>query len=420
MASKFTAVEICAGAGGQALGLHRAGFKTELAIELDPTAAETLSANLGVEVAVGDVADPNVWTPADFAGVDLFAGGVPCPPFSIAGKQLGSSDERDLFAWAVEQVGVIQPRAVLLENVRGLASSRFSGYRQRIIDRLAQLGYVADWRLIYSADHGVAQLRPRFILVALRPEDAPYFRWPAPQRRTKKVGTLLRDLMAENGWEHADEWSKLANGIAPTLVGGSKKHGGADLGPTRAKQAWRELFVDGRGIADAAPDSSAPSARELMPRLTLPMVARLQGWSARDGWEFKGRKTAQYRQIGNAFPPPVAKAVGCAIADALNHVGEPSNELVSTTALHDPVYAALASASASGFVSLEALVAAHNAGSTAAVERRLVSLGHDFSLETKITSRGEVRYRLGEFKGFVGQDTHARHEFFEKFRSKVS
>ncbi|QUW18226.1 DNA (cytosine-5-)-methyltransferase [Agrococcus sp. Marseille-Q4369] len=416
--NRFTAVEICAGAGGQALGLTEAGFHHLFAVELDPTAADTLRSNLRIEVAVGDVADPEVWSPADFQGVDLFAGGVPCPPFSIAGKQLGSNDERDLFAWAVEQVAVMKPRAVLLENVRGLAASRFSGYRQRVIDRLSALGYIADWRLLHSADFGVAQLRPRFILVALRPEDAPYFHWPTPQPRDRNVGPLLRDLMAANGWPYADEWAQLANGIAPTLVGGSKKHGGADLGPTRAKQAWRELFVDGKGVADSAPGPDAPGPREVMPRLTIEMVARLQGWSESDNWAFAGRKTSQYRQIGNAFPPPVARAVGGAIADALMRVGEPSSELSSGQRnVHDPVYTALANAR--DFVSIESLVKAESLGNVAAVERRLASLSNDFELLVE-DGPGGTRYRLGDFKGFVGQGEHARRQYFEKHRNRVS
>ena len=179
-------VEICAGAGGQALGLELAGFEHALAVELDPMAAETLKLNRPKwDVRVGDVADPEVWDPEQFRDVDLLAGGVPCPPFSIAGKQLGANDERDLFAWAVELCGVMRPRALMLENVRGLSAPRFSAYRQHVLDRLNELGYVADWRLLQASDFGVAQLRPRFVLVALREEDAPYFTWPeaSPLRR---------------------------------------------------------------------------------------------------------------------------------------------------------------------------------------------------------------------------------------------
>ncbi len=120
--SEYRVVEICAGAGGQSLGLELAGFGHDLSVELDPNAAATLRHNRPHwKVAVGDVASPAVWNPADYACVDLLAGGVPCPPFTIAGKQLGATDERDLFAWAIELCGTMRPRALLLENVRGLS-----------------------------------------------------------------------------------------------------------------------------------------------------------------------------------------------------------------------------------------------------------------------------------------------------------
>src|ERR1700743_3136284 len=109
-------IEICAGAGGQALGLERAGFEHALAVELDPSACATLRPNRPVwKIAEGDVADRDVWEPAAFTGVDLLAGGVPCPPFTVAGRQLGATDERDLFTWAVELCVRVRPRALLLE-----------------------------------------------------------------------------------------------------------------------------------------------------------------------------------------------------------------------------------------------------------------------------------------------------------------
>lgn len=415
--SSYRVVEICAGAGGQSIGLHRAGFDHALAVELDGYASQTLRDNTDWKVAEGDVADLSVWNPADYEGIDLLAGGVPCPPFSIAGKQLGSSDERDLFAWAVEQVGVMRPRALLLENVRGLAANRFAAYRQRVLDRLAEFGYVADWRLLRSADFGVAQLRPRFVLVAMKPEDAAYFRWPEPVGKDISVGEALRDLMGANGWVHLEDWVAMADRIGPTVVGGSKKHGGADLGPTRAKSSWALLGVDGKGIADAPPAADAPHPSVQAPKLTIEMVARLQGWRDEFEWKFAGRKTAQYRQIGNAFPPPVAEAIGKSIRDALAHEGAPHEIPELTADVHDPVYRALSGSE--GFVSMARLIEALNEFSQASVERRLAILSRDFEVEVKETSTG-ISFKLGQFKGFTGQTDHTRHEYLDKHRSRVS
>lgn len=416
---EFSVVEVCAGAGGQSLGLHQAGFSHAIAVELDSFAAETLRENLHVTVAVGDVADPKVWDPSAFRGVTLLAGGVPCPPFSLAGKQLGSSDERDLFAWTIEQVGIIQPRAVMLENVRGLSGPRFAAYRQRVIDRLAQMGYVGEWKLLTSADFGVPQLRPRFVLVAMRLEDQRHFYWPSPTvEQHVSVGETLRDLMASRGWKHADEWARLADGIGPTIVGGSKKHGGADLGPTRAKLKWAELFVDGKGVVDVAPDAEAPSARETMPRLTVEMVARIQGWKAEDDWKFAGRKTSQYRQVGNAFPPPVAKAIGEAIIAALRHEGPARTDVLAEVGLQDPAYRALAQ-SESGLTFAE-LAKQFDAENEAKVHRWLTALRNDFDLHEVEGSDGVVRYQLGEFQGFIGQEDHHRHDYIQRQRNRVS
>src|SRR5262249_25946556 len=127
------------------------------------------------------------------------------------------------------------------------------------------------------------------------------------------VGETLFDLMGARGWRGVKRWKEKANDIAPTLVGGSKKHGGPDLGPTRAKRAWAALGVDAHGLADAAPESKFVG----MPRLTVAMTARIQGFDNAK-WAIQGKKTSAYRQVGNAFPPPVAEAMGCQIASALS------------------------------------------------------------------------------------------------------
>lgn len=309
---KPTVLELCAGAGGQALGLEQAGFAMAAAIELEPAACETLRINRpDWDVRQQDLRE---FDAREFAGVDLVAAGVPCPPFSIAGKQLGSDDERDLFPAALKIIRQVRPRAVMLENVRGMATRRFEGYRHRLQAKLSKLGYQSEWQVLNASDYGVPQLRPRWILVALRADSFPYFDWPAEGPAKHTVGDALADLMSENGWSGTGAWRLRASVVAPTLVGGSKKHGGPDLGPTRAKAQWRSLGVDGLGLANEPPGPDFPADGD--PRLTIRMVARLQGFP--DDWKFSGRKTAQYRQVGNAFPPPVARAVGVSVAAALS------------------------------------------------------------------------------------------------------
>lgn len=308
---RFTSLEICAGAGGQALGLEMGGFGHEALVEIEPPACSTLRLNRpGWNVIETDLRS---FDGRSYRGIDLIAGGVPCPPFSKAGRQLGADDERDLFPEALRLVDECRPRAVMLENVRGLMDAVFDDYRNKVEKQLKKLGYVPGWRLLNASDYGVSQLRPRVVFVGIRKDEASSFSWPEPRKVDPlTVGELLHDLMKSNGWRGADRWRTHADSIAPTLVGGSKKHGGPDLGPTRAKRAWEVLGVDGHGLWDEAP----PRDFVGMPRLTTRMTARIQGFP--DDWQFFGKKTATYRQIGNAFPPPVAAAVSRQIFAALS------------------------------------------------------------------------------------------------------
>jgi len=310
----LTTLELCAGAGGQALGLEQAGIAHAGLIEIDKHACATLRRNRPEWTVIE--ADLNKLTDVSaFRGVDIVSGGLPCPPFSRAGGQLGERDERNLFPSAINIVDQIRPRAVLIENVRGFLDAVFEDYRTYIAGTLKKLGYATDWRLLGASDFGVPQLRPRVVFIAVQSGYAEHFCWPEPLPAPPlTVGEVLFDLISCRGWRGAEAWRERANEIAPTIVGGSKKHGGPDLGPTRAKRAWAGLGVDAHGVVDEAP---APDFVG-MPRLTVRMVARLQGFP--DSWLFEGRKTAAYRQVGNAFPPPVAHAVARKLVECLMSV----------------------------------------------------------------------------------------------------
>lgn len=309
----LTSIEICAGAGGQALGLAIAGFSHVALVEYEKDYCEELKRNRPEwNVICGDVRE---FSGLPYRGkIDLLAGGVPCPPFSVAGKQLGSADERDLFPEAIRLISEINPRAVMLENVRGFLDPAFADYRASILRQIEELGYNVQIKLLNASDYGVPQLRPRIVIVGIRKDQPGQFRYPEEQPQlVHTVGETLGDLMAANGWEKAKEWQANANSIAPTIVGGSKKHGGPDLGPARARKAWAELGVDGSGVANEAPGVGF----EGMPKLTPRMIARIQGFP--DTWDFGDKKTKACRMIGNAFPPPVACAVGKEIRKVLEN-----------------------------------------------------------------------------------------------------
>ena len=380
----LTSLEICAGAGGQAVGLHKAGFDHLGLVEWDAHAVDTLRENVGgwpgwgeeqiAALAPMDVKEflksevrKNIQVGED--GLDLLAGGVPCPPFSLAGKRLGKDDERDLFPDALNIIEDFLPKAVMIENVRGILEPPevFIDYRRDILNQLRGLGYMVPeikeswsaaeqdramrkvWRRIDASSFGVPQLRPRAILVVIHESafDSSGVEYVWPSRISEGRGTVFEVLAASmearcrkfwtknvygekakpgertgkdvfRDWERkASRAAEVGKGVAPTLVGGSKKHGGADLGPTRAKRAWELLGVDGMGIANDPKecDPERDLFRPAGPMLTVEQAALIQGFPA--DWDFQGRKTARYRQVGNAFPPPVAEAVGRAIAAVL-------------------------------------------------------------------------------------------------------
>jgi DNA (cytosine-5)-methyltransferase 1 len=299
------------------LGLERAGYRHLLLAELDKDACSTLAVNrpdwpvLQADIR-GLAEDQSI--PAPAAPVDLLAGGVPCPPFSVAGLGRGAGDERDLFPAFLSIAAQLRPRALLIENVRGLLQQRFAAYRADICRELTGLGYTAEWQLLYASHYGVPQLRPRAILVALPADQSWDFRWPLPGPTADQpvtVGQALYASMAAEGWELAAPWAAGADRVAPTLCGGSRRHGGPDLGPSRARAAWAAMGVNGGSVADRTPQRGA----RLPVRLNPEQLALLQGFPPE--WSFTGTKTARCRQIGNAFPPPVAEAVGLSLARIL-------------------------------------------------------------------------------------------------------
>jgi DNA (cytosine-5)-methyltransferase 1 len=306
----LTTVELCAGGGGLALGLEEAGFAPLALMDIDLHACATLRRNRPYWNVVQ--ADMRRFGASYWRGADLVSGGLPCPPFSIAGKQLGAGDDRDMFPPMLRIAKEVQPRAILIENVRGIITDRFAGYRAKLDAALNRQGFDVYWAAFNATEFGVPQNRFRVFLVGLRRGETNPLEWPITmQGLAPTVGEAIGDLMGARGWRGVTEWIKRAAMPAPTIVGGSHKHGGPDLGPTRAKREWAELGIDGLGLADEPPATDFVG----MPRLTVPMVARLQSFP--DDWKFVGSKTHAYRQVGNALPVKLAASVARAVRNCL-------------------------------------------------------------------------------------------------------
>jgi len=327
----LTVLELCTGGGGQALGLERAGFVPQLLVEIDADCCATLRANRpGWLVMHDDITRLAAEAAKDLAyayPADLVAAGLPCTPHTRGGRQLGAADTRYLWDAALRIIAEVLPRAVMLETSNAILSPRFALERSSTLRRLRALGYQCTWCVTDTSDYGVPQRRRRAVLVALSdPAAFDAFIWPGPSYPgiPLTVGAALYPMAAAGGWMGARYWAGRARDVAPVVTGGSTKHGGPDLGASQGKAAWRKLGIDPMGIADAAPgpDGKYPrgggktgDAGETGLMLTVEMAARLQGFPP--DWEFTGGKTSRYRQVGNAFPPPAAHAIGSAIRAAL-------------------------------------------------------------------------------------------------------
>ncbi|NKY52036.1 DNA cytosine methyltransferase [Nocardia vermiculata] len=325
-AQRLSSLEICAGAGGMALGLEQAGFDPVTLIEKKSEACSTLRANRPKwHVVNRDLLkiDP----PKDLPLVDdldLLSAGLPrVRSAATASRTRGDNIELELLETTGRWISELRPRAVVLENVPDLVSREgYAESRSYVEKYLDAAGYEFNWRVVNACNFGVPQQRQLGILVAFRDgglsrfDDALATIVPSPNLT---VGAVLRTSIAARGWLQADEWAAYANRLAPTIVGGSWERGGADLGPAGSQRAWARLGVEGKSLWDTPPavdfrwDPDIPEGRV---RLTVDQIAELQAFPSH--WEICGGKTARYRQIGNATPPPAAQALGRAVRAGLN------------------------------------------------------------------------------------------------------
>ncbi|MFE2301012.1 DUF6339 family protein [Streptomyces sp. NPDC059445] len=313
---RLSSVEVCAGSGAQALGLERAGFDPVLLIDSKADACFTIDLNRPRwDVICMDVADFHPRMRPEIQGVDLVSGGLPRVKSSATVGRPEDTEERGVLRAVIGLIREIDPKAVLLENVPDLVESPdFEIDRSWIEAELGNAGFRWSWRVLNASDFGVPQNRSSGFLVALKDPHFSRFAWPERDTPTPPtVGQTLGPSMSAAGWAGAERWIKGADRIAPALVGGSDRRGGADLGPTGSKKAWASLGVNGNSLGDAPPDASFPADGQ--PKLTVDQAAMIQAIPAE--WRFFGGKTSRYRQIGHAMPPPLATAVGQAVAAAL-------------------------------------------------------------------------------------------------------
>jgi len=337
-ASSLSAIDLFSGAGGLSLGLKLANVNVVAALDNSHTAIETHALNFpGTLHIVDDAGKVNF---KSFRHIDIVAGGPPCQPFSVSGKQLGENDSRDLVPTFIHAVDQIKPKAFLMENVAGLNTPRFRPYLERQIASLRKLGYSVFAKVLDAADYGVAQHRLRLFVIGLRGRRS--FEFPAPTHgpNAKRPFVTASDVLSNCPDDQANtakvvyaknpvlrrQWNAgmLLNGkgrpidldspafTIPATAGGNRTH---ILDPNGVLKAYHSHLIAG-GKARAG---IVPGCR----RLTIRESARIQSFP--DAFVFTGPKSKQYSQVGNAVPPRLAEAVVRAI------VLEISQELATTS-----------------------------------------------------------------------------------------
>ncbi|MEW2522642.1 DNA cytosine methyltransferase [Actinacidiphila alni] len=321
--SGLSFVDVCSGAGGLALGLERAGYTPRLLLDSEASACDTLAANRPHwNVLQTDLLDFDPVDHPEVYDVDLLAAGLPRVKSSATVTRRSSDTELRLIEATAYLVHAVQPRALIIENVPTLVDQdSLAPIRDFLHEELEHLGYGLTWFTLNASDFGVPQDRVQGILVAVKQRWASAFRPPRPTvHEHVSVGEALAPSMRSRGWQGADHWAAQATSVAPTLVGGSKAHGGADFGPTGTKAKWGRIGVYTKSFGNEPPDPGFrwdPSLGDKgLVRITVDQAALLQGFP--EAWRISGLKTARYRQIGHATPPPVGEALGRAVAEALN------------------------------------------------------------------------------------------------------
>ncbi len=334
----YTAIELFAGAGGLALGMEKAGFHHLLLNEIDSDACQTLSINRpGWNIVQGDIRT------LDFTRyynqVDIITGGFPCQAFSYAGNKGGFEDARGtLFFELARAVKETKPKVIMCENVKGL-SSHDNGKTLKVIkNTIAELGYtLVEPRILQAIKYRVPQKRERLILIAIRNDytDKVKYRWPAPYFRIMNLRDALfagelypTDVPMSCGQKYPERkreimdlvpmggyWRDLPIDIQREYMGGSFELEGGKTGMAR------RLSLDEPSLTLTCSPAQKQTERchpiETRP-LTVREYARIQTFP--DDWNFAGKMSSQYRQIGNAVPVNLAYAIARSLIRLLNDI----------------------------------------------------------------------------------------------------
>lgn len=336
---KYSTIELFAGAGGLALGLEQAGFKSLGLVEFDKSAALTLKTNRpNWNVIHDDVAKISPLNLEEYFHVekgelDLLSGGAPCQSFSYAGKRLGLEDARGtLFYHYAVFLQKLQPKMFLFENVDGLLTHDDGKTFKTIRKVFADNGYVVRWKVLNANDFGVPQKRKRLITIGIRQDltDEISYSFPMSHKYKPVLRDILSDVPESDGNQYSNEKRKIFDLVPP---GGCWKHIDPEIAKKYMKSCWnmgggrtgilRRMSLDEPSLTVLTSPQQKQTDRchplESRP-FTVRENARCQSFP--DNWDFMGTVSEKYKQVGNAVPVGLAYEVGLSIRKALENKKE--------------------------------------------------------------------------------------------------
>jgi DNA (cytosine-5)-methyltransferase 1 len=351
-ATHAATISLFSGAGGLDLGVERAGFRVDAAVEHDPDAADTMEKNftgMASEVIRRDILETSTRELLRAAGLrgrerpELLVGGPPCTPFSKSGfwlewKRAGLDRDASLLQAYTRVLREGKPRAFILENVYALTYNNRASRPafQRLLREIDEAGYAFRWRVLNAADYGVPQLRPRLFVVGA-PKRLPIPGLPEPthggrwERRSTGWGFRAHVTAGEalDGLVTAPEpnervngkWGHLLEGIPP---GDNYLFYTPQRGHPNPVFEWRSRYwsfllkLDPERPSPTIQASPGPNVGPFhweSRRLRVPEVKRLMTFP--DEFEIVGSRASAQAQLGNAVPPLLAEQVAKAVARTL-------------------------------------------------------------------------------------------------------
>lgn len=357
MKETFKVIDLFSGAGGLSLGFEQAGFEIIGGIDFDKSAIETFNFNFfkarALHLDLLDVDNEYILNRLkDYLEADIIIGGPPCQGFSNANRYKNEEDdERNrLFFEFVKFVDIIQPKVIVIENVRGIITSNNGRARKRIYEIFENRGYKVNHKVLNASDFGVPQNRLRNFFVIMKENLFDF------ESMKKSKGTSVSDAISElyefeNNVNEDGEYeiktkpqtsyqkylrskdnsiknhiikypiNRVQERIAYVPQGGNWKDVPTHLWPNqrnnRHSSAYRRLNEDALSVTIDTGNSHSNYFHPIFNRIpTVREAARIQSFP--DTFIFKGSRTDQYRQVGNAVPPLLSKSIAEAIMEVLN------------------------------------------------------------------------------------------------------